>query len=625
MTGGEEIDVFRAMSDDSPNMIFINNFHHVVYANSKCSEILGYTNDEFLSPSFDFMDLIAPESRPFIIEATMRHRNGQEIEPYEYVLLTKDGERIEVVILTKLIQWEGNPAILGTVTDISGYKKLENQLRKSEEKYMLLLDSSNDGVFGIKEDQFVYVNKQAADILGYEKDEILELPILDIVAPSHRDLVMKRTSNRLNGGNPPNRYEVKLIRKDGGTLDVEFNVSSMEYDGGPMNLTVARDISDTIRHRNRLMALLGHAVNLSSASSMEEIIMKTLEAMEQALEFQFSSFLEVTEEGLLVRSRFSESDGLVLPLDGPGLTVKAALTKRSQLVNDTTDDPDYTEGYFHSLSELDVPIILENKVVGVLNAEGKTTNQFTDNDLQVLKLLAIHVSSAIDRINRLEEVEALRQQQFQQLIDGFKKTSAAVRHDLRSPLMTIINATRVLSIQPDNERMKEILEAKTGFIETVLDDWKQLIYSGEVNRIPVNLLSLFMEVLASNQAPKGVETLIDVDDSVIFPLDKNGMVRVVSNLVKNSIESIDGTGTITLSASLIDDALTVKVQDTGLGIPEDLLPNVFTPFFTTKETGTGIGLSYVKETVEAHGGAVDIHSEEGKGTVVTLHFPTLKE
>lgn len=617
---GESTDIFRVLSDNSPNMIFINDFHKVVYANLICTTTLGYTNEELLSSDFNFLDLIHPSYHDSIKEAFNKHKQGLDIEPYEYKLLTKTGKCLDVVISTKLVTWNGKNAILGTVTDISEYKRLEKQLRDSEEKYVLFLDSSMDAVFGVKGDKFVYANKRAVEMLGYDSlDELLSVSILDIVAPEHRDMVADRTQSRLVGENPPNRYEVILQRKDGCKEIVEFNISSIEFEGDPMNLTVARNISDMVRHRNRLTALLGHAVKLSSASDMEEIVQFTLDTMEEALDFQYSSFLELDDDKLVIRSKSAASHGLALPLTGTGLTVRAFNTKRSILVNDTRLDPDYIEGYFHSLSELDVPILLGNEAVGVLNVEGKTSDMFSENDIQMLKLLAIHVSSAIDRLNKQNEVESLRQDQFNQLIEGYRKTSASVRHDLRSPLMTIINAVNVLNIRPDNQQMKDILMVKTKFIETVLEDWKYLTYSGELNRIDVSVSSLIDNVVNTATVPDTIEIRLDVDRSTIFNLDNNSMIRVLSNLVKNSVEAIDASGVISISSKQDADGLTLKVMDDGVGIKPEDLPKIFTPFYTTKEGGTGIGLSYVKEIIEAHGGDVCVSSDTG--TTVTMHIP----
>ena len=74
------------------------------------------------------------------------------------------------------------------------------------------------------------------------------------------------------------------------------------------------------------------------------------------------------------------------------------------------------------------------------------------------------------------------------------------------------------------------------------------------------------------------------------------VIRVLSNLIKNSVDAVKGKGVIYITANLTDDGVQMRVRDDGEGIKPELLPHVFTPFFTTKDTGAGIGLSYVKET-----------------------------
>lgn len=188
-------------------------------------------------------------------------------------------------------------------------------------------------------------------------------------------------------------------------------------------------------------------------------------------------------------------------------------------------------------------------------------------------------------------------------------------------MQTVINAVSVLKIKPDNKQMYEILISKTKFIETVLEDWKHQSYSGEVNLIDVNLHNLFSSVLYSAMVPHEIDVDVVVDKDLEFMLDKNGVIRVVSNLVMNSVEAMDGSGKLTLCGVFDENGLMIQVIDDGEGIKQEFLPQVFTPFFTTKETCTGIGISYVKETVEAHGGSMEVNSVEGEGTTVSLHFP----
>lgn len=128
----ESEDKFQMVAEQSPNMIFINKGGRVVYVNQKCEEMMGYQKEEFYAPEFDFLTLIAPESVETVKSSFKRHRAGEEIAPYEYSLVNKKGQRIEVIITTQLINFEGQPAILGIVTDISDRKRAENALKEKD-------------------------------------------------------------------------------------------------------------------------------------------------------------------------------------------------------------------------------------------------------------------------------------------------------------------------------------------------------------------------------------------------------------------------------------------------------------------------------------------------------------
>jgi PAS domain S-box-containing protein len=130
----ESEEKFRTVSEKSPNMIFINQGGKIVYVNQKCKEMMGYQRDAFYAPDFDFLTLIAPESIETVRSSFKKHIAGQEVAPYEYSLINKMGQRIEVIITTKLINFEGDPAILGIVTDISERKKAENDLKERDKR-----------------------------------------------------------------------------------------------------------------------------------------------------------------------------------------------------------------------------------------------------------------------------------------------------------------------------------------------------------------------------------------------------------------------------------------------------------------------------------------------------------
>ena len=185
MTGIEP--KFITFAEQSPNMIFINKKGTIVYANKKCEEIMGYTRQEILSPDFDFMDLISPESADLVKSNFRRHMSGEDIEPYEYTLINRDGEKIDAIITSKLIQFEGQPAILGIVTDITQLKRVERDLRKSEEKFRQAFQNSPIGMALCNMDgSFVQINPAYLQMTGYSESELKQLTFRDVT--HHEDL-----------------------------------------------------------------------------------------------------------------------------------------------------------------------------------------------------------------------------------------------------------------------------------------------------------------------------------------------------------------------------------------------------------------------------------------------------
>ncbi len=138
---------FRNLAEESPNMIFINVGGKVAYANRRCEEIMGYKRKDFYSPDFNFFDLVDPKAHDLIRNNFKRHGQGEEIQPYEYTLITKNKKRIDSLITTKLITYDREKAILGIITDIGDRKRAEEALRKSEEKYRKFFEEDLTGDF----------------------------------------------------------------------------------------------------------------------------------------------------------------------------------------------------------------------------------------------------------------------------------------------------------------------------------------------------------------------------------------------------------------------------------------------------------------------------------------------
>jgi len=242
----ESEEKFRNLAEQSPSMIFINKKGRVVYANKKCEEIIGYKREEFYSPDFDFFTLIAPESIDLVKIAFSKHMKGGEVAPYEYRLITKEGKKIETILATKLIRYEGETAILGIVTDITGRKEAEERVKRSEEKYRSIVELAPDGIAIMNMKGVVTsVNPAFLKLTGYSKDEIVGKHFTKLRTLRARDIpkYTKLLSSILRGKIPP-LVEFVYVRKDGTQCFGEARLSLLEESGKKTGLqAILRDIT----------------------------------------------------------------------------------------------------------------------------------------------------------------------------------------------------------------------------------------------------------------------------------------------------------------------------------------------------------------------------------------------
>ncbi len=238
----------------------------------------------------------------------------------------------------------------------------------------------------------------------------------------------------------------------------------------------------------------------------------------------------------------------------------------------------------------------------------------------------IQLSDTVNQLaESLESQEALR-----------KRLTGDVAHELRTPLATLQThlETMIDGIwEPTTERLESCHEEILRISRLVMDMEKLAHYEGDMlvlekAEFPVEpFLMRIIQTFEMTFNQKGIQTILDCDDSILYA-DKDKLSQVIINLLSNALKFTPADGSITLSARREKNQITLRITDTGIGIPVKDLPHVFERFYRADVSrnrttgGSGIGLTLAKAIVDAHGGSITVHSDEGKGSSFLIHLPT---
>jgi PAS domain S-box-containing protein len=247
----ESEEQFRSVTEQSPNMIFINKKGRVVYVNERSERVMGYRREEFYSPDFDFLALIAPEYRELVKANFSNHIKDEETPPYGCTLLTKEDKRIEAILATRLIRYGGESAILGIVTDIAEHKRAEEVLTREHNLLRTVIDNLPDYIYiKDKDGQYIVSNKAHARFLGKETpDEVIGKTVFELFPREMPERYAADDQKIIQTGQPLlNRQEQSIDQKGDKVWNLTTKVPLQDSDGKVLGLVgIARDI--TVRRK----------------------------------------------------------------------------------------------------------------------------------------------------------------------------------------------------------------------------------------------------------------------------------------------------------------------------------------------------------------------------------------
>ncbi|WP_461480267.1 ATP-binding protein [Paenibacillus sp. PvR052] len=210
--------------------------------------------------------------------------------------------------------------------------------------------------------------------------------------------------------------------------------------------------------------------------------------------------------------------------------------------------------------------------------------------------------------------------------------AASTAHEIRNPLTGIKGFISLLSRKYTDEQDQyylSLIQTEVDRINTIVSELlivgKPTIASKEVNHVN-EILTEIIPLIESEAHLHNVQLFINLTNEPIhIMVSKDHLKQIVLNLTKNALESMESGGQLFISSGRTEEHVWVKIKDTGKGMPPEVLKNIFVPFFTMKEDGTGLGLVVCKRILDSYGGTLLLDSHEGEGTEATIQLPLVNK
>ncbi|MDA8168157.1 MAG: PAS domain S-box protein [Nitrospiraceae bacterium] len=616
----ESEEKFRSLAETTTSGIFICR-EKLVYANPSTEKITGCTKEELAGMAF--AEFIHPDFQAGLAELKDRCLDGSEARlRAEFKIITKEKEEKWVDLTANSIMYQGGPAMMCTVFDVTERKLVEEALRESSQGII----SSATGEFF-----FRLLVQYLVKALGVDYAFVGELSgsgnssKVRTVALCHNGEIAENIEYKLRNS-PCETVFQKEIRCYGrdvkgvfprdrllSELGIEsyMGIPLRDSSGQALGLMVVMDgkpADDTGRAESLLRIFATRASAELERRHSEEEQRRLIVRLKDERNFSDAIF-NSTASGVMVL----HGNGTVLRINQPGLEI-LEMEPEDVIGKDISSiDPSFSR-------------VMETRagVSGevVLNRGGKVKPIGFTNSL--LRLQKEEKRGVIAVFRDLTEIVRLRGEiRRKQHFESMGKVISGVAHEIRNPLFAVQSIGQLLEREISSPQHLALIEAmlkETRRMKSLIEEL--LLYSrpSKLNLTEVDLSFFFEEVLKLVMIRNSrVLVSLGIPPHLKLRADKDKLKQVFLNLLDNA----DGAsaGKIDISASERDGAVYICVEDDGKGIKPEDMDRIFDPFFTTKKEGTGLGLPICKKIIEDHGGTLEIKSPGGHGAAVTIAIP----
>jgi PAS domain S-box-containing protein len=611
----------------------------IKYANPRLAEMWGGSVEEVVGTPFT--DYVCPDELPKMVDQYKRRMAGEDIAPiYETVLRSKDGSRVYVELNAGVITYQGQPADLVIVRDITERKRAAEALRESEERYRTILENIEDGYYEVDvAGNFTFFNDALCRIFGYPADELMGMNNRQYMEAEAAKRAYRAFKEVYLTGKPARVFDHEIIKKDGTRRTLEASVSLMsDPTGKPVGLRgITRDVTERKRVEEALELRVKQLAALSQASQavtasleLDQVLDEIVSLASKAVASDFTSVMLVDETGHPGQSADTMLDAPTIErrIRDKGFTSWIVHSHKALIVDEIGEDgaipPGLDEGVPHTAnphlveagvkSLAGLPLEVKGRLLGVLYLHSLRPGAFQDQ-LPLMTAFANQAAIAIENARLHEQARreiAERKQAEAELKIYAAKLERSNRelesfaymasHDLQEPLR---------KVQAFGDRLKakyggvlgdqgldylERMQNAGVRMQTLINDL--LTYSRVTTKaqpfVSVDLAQVVRGVLSDLETRiEQVGGRVEVGDLPAIEADPTQMRQLLQNLIGNALkfhregetpvvkihaETLNGRGEGAVGVCPGDGLCQIVVEDNGIGFDEKYVERIFQVF-----------------------------------------------
>jgi PAS domain S-box-containing protein len=556
------------------------------------------------------------------------------------------------------------------IGDYMERRRTHQALRESEQRHRVVTEAAQDAIFTIDESSHIlFCNRAVERVFGYTPEEIIGQP-LEIIIPERLRAAHNRGIERFLQTRqrhiPWTGVELPAVHKAGHEFPCEISFGEWTSDGHTIFTGFARDVTQRKRAEEQLQASLDDAeaarAQIERRAEEESAFRHLASALTGAVEMT-DVLYEITNrathvtraDGVYVErvvnlgghkmvevvaaaGRGAPPQGLRVPFPG-SMTDEIARGREPVILADMTgfgrNMAPYLIDTCAQCEVLVTPLSAENEELGALVLLNSVTSgrRFRDSDAIRARTLGDLTSLALRRVRLMEE-EREAKVKAEAAVRVRDETLGIVSHDLRNPLTKVaLSADLLANARPEDQpELVATIRLAARQMERLIQDLLDVarLESGRfsVERAYIDAASVVEESCASHEplAQQKQQKIVCRINGELPQIcaDHDRLVQVFGNLIGNALKFTPERGTITVEASAVNRMVQFDVRDSGPGIPEADLRQVFTPYWQAKKTahmGAGLGLAIVRGIIEAHGGKVWAETAPGGGAAFRFTIP----